>query len=115
MRRTTLILIATLIAGGTVSAFVPEKGGQQGIYLAKNAGGPPGLAKKGGVPPGLAKRFGPTVPAKAYIAVDPRHDDRAWFLIDGRWATYQFTRANLARDYRETVNTVHHWELLEPA
>ena len=42
MRRTTLILIATLIAGGTVSAFVPEKGGQQGIYLAKNAGGPPG-------------------------------------------------------------------------
>jgi hypothetical protein len=46
---------------------------------------PPGLAKKGGLPSGLAKKFGPTVLQQAYIAVDPRHDDRAWFLVGDRW------------------------------
>ncbi len=34
-------------------------------------------------------------------------------LIDGRWATFQFTRANLKRRYKLTYNTTHCWELLE--
>ncbi|HJW08405.1 MAG TPA: hypothetical protein VJ483_02155 [Holophagaceae bacterium] len=46
---------------------------------------PPGLAKKGGLPPGLAKKFGRRVPEQPYIAIDPLHKDRAYFLIDGRW------------------------------
>ncbi len=52
---------------------------------SKNSGTPPGLAKKGGVPPGLAKKFGTRLPPVAYIAIDPKHDDRAWFLIDNKW------------------------------
>jgi len=59
------------------------------MAVAAEKGVPPGLAKKGGVPPGLAKQFGATVPAKAYVAVAPRYDDRAWFLIDGRWVLRQ--------------------------
>jgi hypothetical protein len=46
---------------------------------------PPGLAKKGGLPPGLAKKFGRRVPERPYIAFDPVHTDRAWFLIEGQW------------------------------
>ncbi len=46
---------------------------------------PPGLAKKGGLPPGLAKKFGPRVPERPYVAIDPLHRDRAYFLIDGQW------------------------------
>jgi hypothetical protein len=29
------------------------------------------------------KKFGPTVLQQADIAVDPRHDDHAWFLVGG--------------------------------
>ncbi|HXU44223.1 MAG TPA: hypothetical protein VN783_01750 [Thermoanaerobaculia bacterium] len=36
-------------------------------------------------PPGLARVYGPRRPARAYVAFDPRYNDRAWFLIDGRW------------------------------
>ena len=79
MRKLTTLLIAALAVSGAA--------------LAKPPADPPGLAKKGGVPPGLAKQFGKTVPATAYIAVDPRHDDRAWFLIDDRWVL----RKNLDR------------------
>jgi hypothetical protein len=46
---------------------------------------PPGLAKKGGLPPGLAKKFGRHVPPQPYVAFDPGHTDRAWFLINGHW------------------------------
>ncbi|MHB8800859.1 MAG: hypothetical protein ACYDBY_20650 [Thermoanaerobaculia bacterium] len=52
---------------------------------ARKDGPPPGLAKKGGLPPGLAKKLGPTPPENVYIAFDRRHDDRAWFLIEGEW------------------------------
>jgi hypothetical protein len=41
------------------------------------------------LPPGLAKKYGATVPTRVYVAVDPRRDDRAWFLIDGRWVLRQ--------------------------
>jgi hypothetical protein len=36
-------------------------------------------------------------------------------LIDGRAATFEFTRSNLKRRYKVTTNVVDYWELLEPA
>ena len=83
------ILVAALLCYGVALASQPANGGRGTAHAAKPGGGPPGLAKKGGLPPGLAKRFGPTVPTRAYVAVDPRYDDRAWFLIDGRWVLQQ--------------------------
>jgi hypothetical protein len=84
MRKLSTLLIAALVSGAALAnphAGKPDK--------THETGTPPGLAKKGGVPPGLAKQFGRMVPATAYIAVDPRHDDRAWFLIDDRWVLRQ--------------------------
>jgi hypothetical protein len=79
MRATLSILAASALCFGIVSAAEPVRGGHP-------HGKPPGHAKKhGGVPPGLAKKFGSNVPERCYIAVDPRYDDRAWFLIDGQW------------------------------
>lgn len=52
---------------------------------SKRNGTPPGLAKKGGLPPGIAKKFGARPPGIAYVAIDPRYVDRAWFLIDDKW------------------------------
>ena len=73
-------LVATsLLCVGIAHANV-TKDGNDGLLVASN---------QGGVPPGLAKKFGATVPARAYIAVDPKYDDRAWFLIDGRWVLQQ--------------------------
>lgn len=95
MRSIISILVVAAIGCGIVLAQPPAKGGSQAAVAAKQGGGPPGLAKKGGLPPGLAKQFGPTVPAKAYVAIDPRYDDRAWFLIDGRWVLKQGFDANL--------------------
>jgi hypothetical protein len=82
---TGLVIVSfALGAAAAVQADKPkEKPTPPG--LAKKGGTPPGLARKGGLPPGLAKKFGSQVPKKAYIAVDPHRDDRAWFLIDGRW------------------------------
>jgi hypothetical protein len=80
----TLATILSVALVGTALADKPEqKKAPPG--LAKKGGVPPGLAKKGGLPPGLAKKFGERRPEKAYVAVDPHHDDRAWFLIEGRW------------------------------
>jgi hypothetical protein len=85
MRLITGLLVAAFTlgsAGGALADKPKKKDTPPG--LDKKGGVPPGLAKKGGLPPGLAKKFGP-VPEKAYIAIDPNRDDRAWFLIDGRW------------------------------
>lgn len=89
MRTTSSILIASAICFGlasvSASAAAPIRGGH-----GHDHGQPPGhAAKHGGLPPGLAKKFGPSVPARCYVAVDPRYDDRAWFLIDGRWVLRQ--------------------------
>jgi hypothetical protein len=89
MRIIASILVAALMCCGIALAS-PSASGRGGAVVAAQPGGnPPGLAKKGGLPKGLAKRFGPTVPTRAYVAVDPRYDDRAWFLIDGRWVLQQ--------------------------
>ena len=37
---------------------------------------------------GIDKKFG-LVPAKPYIAIDSKYDDRAWVLIDGCWVFKQ--------------------------
>jgi hypothetical protein len=89
MRRFVSIVVAAVMCGVIGFASAPAHGGRVKAEGTNHAGGPPGLAKKGGIPPGLAKRFGPTVPEKAYVAIDPRYDDRAWFLIDGRWVLEQ--------------------------
>ncbi len=69
--------------------------------LAKKGGVPPGLAKKGGLPPGLAKKFGARVPERAYVAFDPRYEDRAWFLIDGRWVLRKRFDAGVRAEVRD--------------
>lgn len=81
--RSLPLLLALLLLGTAPALADKPSGGPPG--LAKQGGVPPGLAKKGGLPPGLAKKLGAAPPARAYVAFDPRRDDRAWFLIDGRW------------------------------
>jgi len=76
-------LILALAGGVGADGKKKDKGTPPGH--ARTGGVPPGLAKKGGVPPGLARKFGTKLPEKAYIALDPNRDDRAWFLIEGRW------------------------------
>ena len=103
MRYFVSIVVAALMCCGIALASHPVDGAT-GVEVASNQGGtPPGLAKKGGLPPGLAKKFGPSVPAKAYVAVDPRFDDRAWFLIDGRWVLQQGFDPNLRAEVRSLM------------
>ena len=99
MRQLSTVLIAALVVSGAALAKPPANKPDK----AHETGTPPGLAKKGGVPPGLAKKFGTTVPATAYIAFDPRHDDRAWFLIDGRWVLRQGFDAGVRVEVRQVI------------
>lgn len=71
--------------------------------LAKKGGLPPGLARKGGLPPGLAKKFGSRVPERPCIAIDPRHQDRAYFLIDGRWELRKGFSLDLQAEVRDAL------------
>ncbi len=96
MRATLSILFAAAIFLGSVSAAVPIRNGHgHGNSHAAHA-------SHGGLPPGLAKKFGPSIPSRCYVAVDPRYDDRAWFLIDGRWVL----RQGFAPDVRLEVRQV---------
>jgi hypothetical protein len=96
MRTPLSILVASALCFGAVSAAAPVRGGH-------NHGHPPGHAKHGGLPPGLAKKFGPSVPERCYVAVDPRYDDRAWFLIDGRWVLRQGFAPDLRIEVRHVM------------
>jgi hypothetical protein len=89
MRYVPLMLVLLLVFPGSATADKPPKDDAAPPGLAKKGGVPPGLAKKGGLPPGLAKKFGKAPPARAYVAFDPAHDDRAWLLIDGQWVLKQ--------------------------
>ena len=80
-------------------------GHSYGSYSA--SGVPPGLAKKGGLPPGLAKRLGRPVPARLYVAFDPRRDDRAWFLIDDRWVLFRGFDPGLRLEVRNALSLPH--------
>jgi hypothetical protein len=90
-RRAFLGAVATTTLVIATAVYADKSGKPDGTPpgLAKKGGMPPGLAKQGGMPPGLAKKFGGAVPTHAFIAFDPKHDDRAWFLIDGRWVLRQ--------------------------
>lgn len=72
-------------------------------HARKGDGLPPGLAKKGGLPPGLAKKFGRRPPEKPYVAFDPRHDDRAWFLVDGRWVLRTGLTGSLRLEIKDSL------------
>lgn len=104
MRKAILLLVAGSIAGGLATASVPPAPEMGSVLLAKHEGTPPGLAKKGGIPPGLAKWYGPAVPARAYIAIDPRHDDRAWFLVDGGWVLHEGFDQSVRLEVRSCMN-----------
>jgi hypothetical protein len=89
MRYGLVLLVLALVGPGIAFADKPPKNEGAPPGQVKKGGVPPGLAKKGGLPPGLAKKFGAAPPARAYVAFDPARDDRAWFLIDGRWILKQ--------------------------
>lgn len=80
----SILLATTVLTPGQGPGH--DKGVPPG--LAKKGGLPPGQAKKGSLPPGLAKRYG-RIPERPYMAVDPRYQDRAYFLIDGRWELHK--------------------------
>src|SRR5262245_13469280 len=94
----TTLVVALAVSGAALAKPPADKPSHAGTH---ETGTPPGLAKKGGVPPGLAKQFGKTVPATAYIAFDPRHDDRAWFLIDDRWVLRQHFDPGIRAEVRD--------------
>ena len=86
MRYLVAMLALALIGPAPALADKPDK---VPPGHAKKGTVPPGLAKKGGLPPGLAKKYGAPPPARVYVALDPVRDDRAWFLVDGRWVLRQ--------------------------
>jgi hypothetical protein len=93
-----LSLAALFLSAGLAGASPPgEKGTPPG--LAKKGGAPPGQAKKAVLPPGLAKKYGPKRAGTVYVAFDRRHDDRAWFLVDGSWVL----RSGFEADVRAEV------------
>lgn len=110
MRYSIIAVLSMLLVSSPVIAGGPKKGtppgqAKKGVSPspAKN-GVPPGLAKKGGIPPGLAKKFGTRVPLVAYIAIDPRRSDRAWFLIGDKWTHKTGFDALLQREVRDLLN-----------
>jgi hypothetical protein len=100
MRYARLLLVLFLLGPGIAGADKPGSNGMPPGQV-KKTGVPPGLAKKGGIPPGLAKKFGAAPPALAYVAFDPVRDDRAWFLIEGRWVLKQNFDSALRVEVRE--------------
>jgi hypothetical protein len=105
MRTSLSILVASAICFGTVSAGAAIRGGHNHGHPpghAKHSAGPPGHAKHG-LPPGLAKKFGPNIPERCYVAVDPRYDDRAWFLINGSWVLRQGFAPDVRLEVRQVI------------
>ena len=94
------MLLQLLIA--TTLAATPQGHGR-GHGHGKSDRVPPGHARKGSLPPGLAKKFGARLPERPYIAVDPRHPDRAYFLINGRWELRQGFSLGLQAEVRDTL------------
>lgn len=100
----TLILLLPLYA------FADKEGGKghghdkhhHKQHAHGDKGIPPGLAKKDGLPPGIAKKFGAAKPERPYVAFDPRYDDRAWFLIEGRWVLKKHFDSALRLEVRQS-------------
>ena len=100
-------LLIAAVAAAPALADKPNKPGKGGHgkppHARKHQGVPPGLVKKGGLPPGLAKKFGQRRPERPYIAFGPRYDDRAWFLIDGRWELREGLTGALRMEIRDSL------------
>jgi hypothetical protein len=96
--RALLVLVAVISF-----AAPPAQQGGEPPGQAKKEVAPPGLAKKGGLPPGLAKQFGKTAPQTGYIALDPQHDDRAWFLVNGRWVLHERLEDSVRAEVRQLL------------
>lgn len=79
------LAIALVLLPAPLDGSKPPKDKGTPPGLEKKGGVPPGQAKKAALPPGLAKKCGPKRPAEVYVAFDRRHEDRAWFLLDGTW------------------------------
>lgn len=103
MRFVPMTLAVLLLSFPVLSFGDPPGGKGTPPGLAKKGGLPPGLAKKGGLPPGLAKKFGAHRPEKAYVAFDPLHQDRAWFLINGRWVLKKRFNTSLRAEVRDAL------------
>ena len=106
MRRTGIALIAlvsSILVPVTGLADPPRKPAKAPPGLAKKQNLPPGLAKRPTLPPGLAKRIGPDRPERVWIAFDPRHDDRAWFFLDGEWKLEEDLGAKLRVEVRDAL------------
>jgi hypothetical protein len=100
---TILMFVSPLMAHHEGNEGHEGKGKGAPPGQSKQQGTPPGLAKKGGMPPGLAKKFGTKLPPVAYIAIDPKHDDRAWFLIDDKWVLKSGFDTPLQQEVRDTL------------
>ena len=113
--RITALVLAALALGPAPAFSDPDRS-----YGKGQGGAPPGLAKKGGVPPGqagrnvlppgLAKKYGQPVAGPVYVAVDPRYDDRAWFLVDRRWVM----REHFDAAARAEVRLAMHYATVAP-
>ena len=101
MRKFIAFLVLAVVVSSPALAGGQKNGTPPGH--SKNHGVPPGLAKKGGLPPGIAKKFGPKLPAVAYIAIDPRYVDRAWFLIGNQWTLKTGFDAPLKREIGDAL------------
>ena len=101
MKKTIVFLMCAVLLALPAIAGGPKKGTPPGH--AKKDGVPPGLAKKGGLPPGLAKKFGAKPPVIAFIAIDPKFHDRAWFLIDNKWMLKTDFDAPLKLEIRDAL------------
>lgn len=102
IRRLFLATVVASFVGSTFAASLAEakpkgKGRSHPTHQVW-AGHPHGL------PPGLAKKLGPTRPTRLYVALDPRWDDRAWFLLNERWVLRSLPEASLRREVRALLD-----------
>jgi len=98
-------MMLPILIAASLLALPQGRGHEKGVPpgLAKKGGLPPGLAKKGGLPPGLARKYGARLPERPYVAVDPRYQDRAWFLIEGRWELRKGFDLSLQAEVRDVL------------
>lgn len=104
MLRALILVTTSLAALAQGHGHGKHKGVPPGQAKKDRGDLPPGLAKKGGLPPGLAKKFGRRLPERPYVAVDPRHPDRAYFLLNGKWVLKQGFSLDLQAEIKGVLN-----------
>jgi hypothetical protein len=102
------VLVAALCTVPALEAKPRGRGESKKAPVARTHPVPPVLLRHSahphGLPPGLAKKLGPRRPAQVYIALDPRRDDQAWFLLDDRWVLRSLPEASLRREIRALLD-----------